>query len=65
MKINRYDHFEIKNKIDGYMIPSVTNILETKEEEFQRAKSELILNISKSLENVKNFTFDDYVSKIK
>lgn len=65
MKLNRYEHVEIRDKIYGYMIPSVANPLETKKQEFERAKEELILNLSKLLKNIENFTFDDYISKIK
>lgn len=61
MTNNRYDHENIKNQIDGYMIGQSRN----RREEFEMAKEELINNLQKHIEKVKNFTMEDMVKKLK
>ena len=63
MTLNRYEHEEIKNKINGYMVLKRPG--ETHEQLFLRAKDELISNMKDRLEKVLAFKFVDYCKKDK
>ena len=62
MSLNRYDHARVKHSIDGYMIPGRPG--ETREQEFDRAKAELLNQLSIYIEKVKEFTFTDMTKKV-
>lgn len=64
MIINRYDHQNIKNKIGGYMIPSPSRPLESREQQFERAKAELLVHLKRQIEQVDGFTFADLGKKV-
>lgn len=59
MSLNRYDHENIRRKIDGYMIPSRERPLETRKEQFERAKAELLGHLRLQIAHVEGFSFAD------
>lgn len=63
MALNRYEHEQIKNQIDGYMIGRLSG--ESSELHFYRAKAELITNLERHLELVRTFTPSDFFKKDK
>jgi hypothetical protein len=64
MALTRYEHENIKSKIDGYMIPSRERPLETREQQFERAKAELLGHLKRQIEQVEAFTFADLSKKV-
>ncbi|MBM3105570.1 hypothetical protein IIE18_10505 [Pseudomonas sp. V1] len=60
--LTRYEHENLKNLIDGYMIP--TRPIETREQQFNRAKAELITNLERQLQRIRAFTYADMVKKM-
>lgn len=64
MKLNRYEHEQVKDLISGYMIPSAGKPQENREEEFERAKSELLTALALRIEQVKGFAFPDLAKKV-
>lgn len=64
MSLNRYEHENIKHKIAGYMTPSRDLPLETEEQLFDRAKAELLGHLSRQIEQVREFTFQDLSKKV-
>lgn len=64
MLLNRYDHQTVKNLIYGYMSPSPSNPLESREDEFNRAKVELVNNLSRRIDQVEAFSFSDLAKKV-
>lgn len=64
MSLNRYEHETIKHKIDGYMIPSRDQALETREQQFERAKAELLGHLKRQIEQVEGFTIADMSKKV-
>lgn len=63
MTLNRYEHEQIKNQIDGYMIGRRPG--ESFEIYFERSKAELISNLEKHIELVKSFDQSDFLKKDK
>lgn len=61
MSLNRYEHANIKNKISGYMVGR--HPTETREQEFQKAKAELLGHLKREIQQVENFTYDDLSKK--
>lgn len=64
MSLNRYEHENIKSKIHGYMVPSPSRPLESREQMFDRAKAELLGHLKHQLAQVENFTFPDMTKKV-
>lgn len=64
MPLNRYEHAQLKSLIDGYMIPSTRKPHEAREEEFERAKAELIDALSQRIKQVEGFAFADLSKKV-
>jgi hypothetical protein len=62
MALNRYDHDRVKHSIDGYMIPGSPR--ETREQEFDRAKANLLAQLADYIEKVRGFTFCDMTKKV-
>ncbi|WP_267399024.1 hypothetical protein [Pseudomonas sp. GM_Psu_2] len=62
MTLNRYEHQQIKNLIDGYMVG--TRPLETREQEFERAKTELLGHLERQIDQVKQFAYSDMGKKV-
>ncbi|MGE8436780.1 MAG: hypothetical protein ACN6P2_09610 [Pseudomonas palmensis] len=64
MSLNRYDHENIRQKIHGYMIPSRERPMETREEQFERAKVELLGHLRLQIAHVEGFSFADMRKKV-
>lgn len=64
MSLNRYDHENIRRKIDGYMIPSRERPMETREEQFDRAKAELLGHLRLQIAYVEGFSYSDMRRKV-
>ena len=62
--LNRYEHENTKNLIDGYMVPSRAHPVESREHQFCRAKAELITHLERQLEQVKGFSYSDMQKKV-
>ncbi len=62
--LSRYEHENAKNLIDGYMVDSRLNPLEPREQQFNRAKAELIAQLERQLEQVKTFCYSDMQKKV-
>jgi hypothetical protein len=60
--LTRYDHENIRNLIDGYMVHRGPT--ESSEDFFQRAKDELTLNLELRLAQVRAYTFADFTKKL-
>ena len=61
MSLNRYEHANIKNKISGYMFGR--HPTETREQEFQKAKTELLGHLKREIQQVEGFTYGDLSKK--
>ncbi len=61
--LTQYDHANIRHLIDGYMISKRSN--GSNEQFFQRAKDELIEDLEARLNQVKAYTFADFVKFAK
>lgn len=61
MSLNRYEHATIKHKIDGYMVGR--HPTETREQEFEKAKAELLVNLKREIQQVEAFTYADLSKK--
>ena len=64
MALNRYEHENIRHKIDGYMIPSRERPLESREDQFERAKAELLWHLRLQIEHVEGFSFADMRKRV-
>ncbi|HBO6305174.1 TPA: hypothetical protein L4741_004745, partial [Pseudomonas aeruginosa] len=62
--LNRYDHEKAKRLIDGYMVPSHQSPQEGHEQQFDRAKAELISHLELQLKQVQSFSYQDYTKKV-
>ncbi|MGP0171288.1 hypothetical protein ACSVIJ_05320 [Pseudomonas sp. NCHU5208] len=62
--LNRFEHENTKNLIDGYMVPSRATPQESREQQFDRAKGELIAQLERQLEQVKSFSYIDMQKKV-
>lgn len=62
MNLNRYDHENIKHSIDGYMVGR--HPTETREQEFNKAKAELLAQLKLRIEQIQVFTFADMSKKV-
>lgn len=60
--LNRYDHLNIRDLINGYMVSKAPN--ETAEQFFERAKAELIANLETRLGQVRQYSFQDFSKKV-
>ncbi|HHH9443064.1 TPA: hypothetical protein ACP32N_005052 [Pseudomonas aeruginosa] len=61
--LTRYDQEMAKRLIDGYMVPSCSAPQETHEQQFVRAKAELITHLELQLKQVMDFTYQDFTKK--
>lgn len=64
MPLTRYEHTQVKHLIEGYMIPSTDKPQEKREEEFERAKTELKAALTLRIKQVDGFAFADLVKKV-
>ncbi|MFV3332582.1 hypothetical protein ACNFIA_16720 [Pseudomonas sp. NY15437] len=62
--LNRYDHEKAKRLVDGYMVPSREAPLEGREQQFDRAKAELVSHLELQLKQVQGFSYQDYTKKV-
>ncbi len=62
--LNRYEHDNAKRLIEGYMVPSRAHPQESRQQQFDRAKSELIAQLERQLEQVKSFSYGDMQKKV-
>jgi hypothetical protein len=60
--LTRYDHLQIRDLIHGYMVQRKTG--EPFERFFDRAKAELIQNLERRLQQVKDYSAADYLKKL-
>lgn len=64
MIFGRYEHENIKDKVEGYMVPSPSLPNETREQQFARAKSELLTHLRRQIERVEAFGYEDMAKKV-
>ncbi|MBF3348278.1 hypothetical protein HKW91_42445, partial [Pseudomonas aeruginosa] len=62
--LNRYDHEKAKRLIDGYMVRSRQSPQEGHEQQFDRAKAELISHLELQLKQVQGFSYQDFTKKV-
>lgn len=60
--MNRYEHARAKEKITGYMVGR--HPTETREKEFDKAKSELLHHLKREIEQVESFSYEDLSKKV-
>lgn len=60
--MNRYEHARAKEKITGYMVGR--HPTETREQEFEKARAELLGHLRREIEQVEAFTYSDLSKKI-
>lgn len=59
MSLNRYERENIKDKIAGYMVPASSRPQETHEQQFERAKAELLKHLKRQIVQVEAFDYTD------
>lgn len=64
MTLTRYEHENMRHLIDGYMTPLREHPLETRQEQFDRAKDELLGHLRLQIERVEGFSFEDMRKKV-
>jgi len=62
MITNRYEHARAKEKISGYMVGR--HQTETREQEFEKAKAELLHHLRREIKQVEAFKYEDLSKKI-
>lgn len=62
MSLNRYDHENTKSKIIGYMVGR--HPTETHEQEFNKAKTELLQQLRLQITRVEGFSYSDLSKKV-
>jgi hypothetical protein len=61
MSLNRYEHAWVKEKISGYMVGR--HPTETHEQEFGKAKAEMLVQLKRQIEQVEAFDYSELIKK--